>query len=115
MNPQSSHLDQLMTALRMENHALAARVGTSRQTIWKLRTGYTRMLPGWAKRIAPHLGVPWPELVEGAPVGESPDPSLSERELLGAFRSTDEQGREMILRFTRSLRSDTPEERVAAE
>lgn len=38
-----------------------------------------------------------------------------ERELLNAFRSTDEQGRDMILRLARSLRSDAPGERQAAE
>jgi hypothetical protein len=38
-----------------------------------------------------------------------------ERELLAAFRSTDRHGRELILRLVRSLRSDAPAQRAAAE
>ena len=51
----------------VENHQLAASAGTSRQAIYKLRKGLTRMLPHWAKRLAPHLGLEWQELVEGKP------------------------------------------------
>jgi DNA-binding XRE family transcriptional regulator len=113
MTRQSVHLDGLMTASGLENHELAAKVGTGRQTIWKLRNGYTRMLPDWARRIAPHLGVSWHELVDGAP-RESTVPA-AERELLHAFRSTDAQGREMMLRLARSLEHYAPTQREAAE
>jgi len=37
-----------------------------------------------------------------------------ERELLGAFWSTDDQSREMILRLAKSLRRKTPTQREAA-
>jgi hypothetical protein len=113
MSAQSEHLDRLMNGLGLDNHVLAARAGASRQTIWKLRNGYTRILPNWARRIAPHLGVPWHQLVDGtvsAPVG-----ATSESELLVAFRSTDDQGREMLLRFARSLDRYAPARREAAE
>lgn len=38
-----------------------------------------------------------------------------EREVIEAFRSTDDQGREMILRLARSLRINVSEQREAAE
>jgi DNA-binding XRE family transcriptional regulator len=63
--PRTTHLDRMMTELGLKNHELAAKVPTSRQAIYKLRNGNTRMLPHWAKRLAPHLGVSWQELIDG--------------------------------------------------
>jgi DNA-binding XRE family transcriptional regulator len=60
-----THLDRLMAERGMANHQLAKAIDEQRQSIWKLRKGVTRMLPHWAKRIAPHLGVDWQELIEG--------------------------------------------------
>jgi hypothetical protein len=75
-----THLDRLMAELGIENHDLAEKANTSRQAIWKLRNGYTRMLPNWAKRLAPHLGISWHELVEG-----SSEPADQTRSALNAL------------------------------
>jgi plasmid maintenance system antidote protein VapI len=114
MTLESTHLDGLMSVLRLENNELAAKIGTSRQTVWKLRHGHTRILAHWAKRIAPHVGASWQELVDGASAADRARTSSAEHQVLEAFRSTDDQGREMILRLVRSLRSE-PTQREAAE
>ena len=62
-----TYLDRVMAERGLENHQLAASAGSSRQAIYKLRKGLTRMLPHWAKRLAPHLGLEWQELVEVKP------------------------------------------------
>jgi hypothetical protein len=82
-----------MTELRLENYELAAMAGTSRQSIWKLRTGLTRMLPHWAKRLAPHLGISWQELIEGPP-----SPVDQDRAKWNAvYDALDEEGRRALL------------------
>jgi lambda repressor-like predicted transcriptional regulator len=54
--------------------------------------------------------------ISGVPVpGGDPLATPREREVIEGFRSTDDQGREMILRFVRSLRSEAPAQREAAE
>ncbi len=77
----------------LENHELAAKAGTSRQAIYKLRRGLTRMLPHWAKRLAGHLDVSWQELVEGAPTTEDQDRA----DLLAAFDTMDEEQKRALL------------------
>jgi transcriptional regulator with XRE-family HTH domain len=52
---------------------MAKKIGTSRQEIYKLRKGLTRVLPDWAKRLAPHLGVSWDELIDGSQASTSTD------------------------------------------
>lgn len=99
MSTDATHLDRLMTRLGLANHQLAADVGTSRQTIWKLRTGYSRMLPDWAKRLAPHLGVPWQELVDGAP--QEVDPARAE--LLAAYDAMNEEQRGVLLAMVKII------------
>jgi hypothetical protein len=53
-----------------------------------------------------------PERPKDAP---APDILPTERDLLAAFRSTDEQGRAMILRLARSLSTDAQAQREAAD
>jgi hypothetical protein len=86
-----TYLDRLMTELGIENHQLAKQADAERQAIHKLRRGITRMLPHWAKRLAPHLGVTWQELVEGAPA----DPD--EARLLAAYRALDKDRKQGLL------------------
>jgi transcriptional regulator with XRE-family HTH domain len=107
----TTHLDRLMTALGIPNHELAAKAGTSRQAIYKLRKGITRMLPDWAKRLAPHLGVPWQELVDGAPSADD----QARADLLAAYDvMNDEQRRALLVMAKAVVRSDPPEEPVPA-
>jgi transcriptional regulator with XRE-family HTH domain len=96
-----------MTQLGLANHELAAKVGTSRQTIYKLRNGITRMLPDWAKRIAPFLGVPWQELVDGTPLPLDREKA----ELLAAFDAMDREQRQALLTMAKGVvrRDPTPE------
>jgi DNA-binding XRE family transcriptional regulator len=92
-----------MTELGVANHELAAKVGTSRQAIYKLRNGITRMLPDWAKRIAPHLGVSWQELVDGTPS----DADLPRAELLAAYDAMSEEQRQALLVIARGMAPPT--------
>jgi hypothetical protein len=88
-----------MTELGIENHQLAAKADTSRQAIHKLRKGITRMLPDWAKRLAPHLGVSWQELVEGAPFPAD----RARLELLAAYDAMDEEQQRALLVMVKSM------------
>jgi plasmid maintenance system antidote protein VapI len=91
--PDRTHLDRLMTELGIENHQLATKAATSRQTIHKLRRGITRMLPDWAKRLAPHLGVTWEELITGPAAPGDP----ARADLLAAYDAMDEEKRRALL------------------
>jgi transcriptional regulator with XRE-family HTH domain len=99
-----NHLDRLMTLLGMQNHELAALAGTSRQAIYKLRNGNTRMLPDWAKRVAPHLGVHWLELLDGAPT----ESDQARADWLAAYEMLDERDRETLLRAAESMSRNSP-------
>lgn len=99
MTSTSTHLDRLMTQRGLANHQLAAKVGTSRQAIYKLRKGITRMLPDWAKRLAPHLGVPWQELVDGGLSADDQDRA----ELLAAYDAMDPEERRALLTMARGV------------
>jgi plasmid maintenance system antidote protein VapI len=94
-----THLDRLMTELGIENHQLAENAGTSRQAIHKLRRGITRMLPDWAKRLSPHLGVSWQELVDGTPTAAD----QSRAELLSAYDALTEEQRQALLTMANLL------------
>jgi hypothetical protein len=94
-----THLDRLMEALQLENYELAARAGTSRQAIYKLRKGLTRMLPHWAKRLAPHLDVSWQELVEGVPTNVDTDRA----DLLAAYEAMDDEQRQALLAMAKVI------------
>lgn len=69
----------------MSGPALAGAVGTSKQQIHKLRIGERKLTRGWAERLAPHLGVTWPEVMGWT--GELPRPPVNpktQRQSLGA-------------------------------
>jgi transcriptional regulator with XRE-family HTH domain len=91
-----------MTSIGIENHELAAKAGTSRQAIWKLRNGLTRVLPDWAKRLAPHLGVSWEELVDGAPVPAD----QTRTDLLAIYDAMNEEQRRALLTVAKVMRPD---------
>ena len=99
MTPRDTHLDRLMTELGMENHELAAKAKTNRQSIYKLRNGNTRMLPHWAKRLAPHLGVSWQDLVDGptSPVEQT------RAELLTIYDSINDEQRRALMVSARAM------------
>lgn len=94
-----THLDRLMTERGLQNHDLAGKANTSRQSIHKLRRGLTRMSPVWAKRLAPYLGVAWQELIEG-PVDAA---DAARAELLGAYDAMSEIGRASLMDVARGL------------
>jgi transcriptional regulator with XRE-family HTH domain len=98
--PYPNRLQECMARAELNDPQLAEAVGTTRQQIHKLRHGERKLTVEWAKRLAPILEVSWQELITGSP----PDPA--ERELVGAYRSADDMGREMLLRFARALRPD---------
>jgi transcriptional regulator with XRE-family HTH domain len=104
-----TYLDRLMAERGLENHELAARAGTSRQAIYKLRRGLTRMLPHWAKRLAGHLGVSWQELVEGMPTSADQDRA----DLLAAYEAMDEEQRRALLAMAKVIvrQEEAPERR----
>jgi DNA-binding XRE family transcriptional regulator len=99
-----------MTELGLANHQLAAKANASRQTIFKLRTGVTRMLPHWAKRLAPHLGVAWQEMIDG-----TPSPADQARvDLMAAYDAmTDEQRRALLIVAKGMVPAERPSEPVA--
>ena len=99
--PYNNRLEQCMRAAGINDPELADLAATTKQQIFKLRHGERKLTVEWAKRLAPHLHVAWQEMIEG-PVA---DPAA--RELLEAYRTTDQQGRDMLLRLARSLRRDT--------
>jgi transcriptional regulator with XRE-family HTH domain len=103
-----TYLDRLMAERGLENHELAAKAGTSRQAIYKLRRGLTRMLPDWAKRLAGPLGVSWQELVEGMPTSADQDRA----DLLAAYEAMDEEQRRALLAMAKVIvRQETAPER----
>lgn len=80
--PYPNRLDELMLRVGISGPRLADLAGTSKQQVHKLRHGNRKMTREWAERIAPHLGVDWPEVIgwEGAAPGAPPDgrPSLTD-------------------------------------
>ena len=108
MATYDTYLDRLMAERGLENHELAAKAETSRQAIYKLRRGLTRMLPDWAKRLAGPLGVSWQELVEGMPTSADQDRA----ELLAAYEAMDEEQRRALLAMAKVIvRQETAPER----
>ena len=109
MAKYDTYLDRLMAERGLENHELAAQAGTSRQAIYKLRRGLTRMLPDWAKRLAGPLGVSWQELVEGMPTPADQDRT----DLLAAYDAMDEEQRRALLAMAKVIvrQEEAPERR----
>lgn len=85
-----------MTERAIGNAELARLTEASRQDIYKLRRGLIRMLPPWAKRLAPHLGpgIRWQDLIDGPP-STAPDPGLAK--LISAYEATDDEGRALLV------------------
>ncbi|MBS1037195.1 LexA family transcriptional regulator [Gluconobacter cerinus] len=65
MTDHPTRLADLMARERLTDPELGRRADTSKQQIFKLRKGERKMSREWAERLAPHLGVTWPELMEG--------------------------------------------------
>jgi transcriptional regulator with XRE-family HTH domain len=62
-----NRLSELMRAAGLTDPKLAVRVGTTRQSIGRLRRGHAQITPEWAQRLAPHLGVAWQSLFDESP------------------------------------------------
>jgi len=58
-------LGAAMERAGMTDPDLAARAGTTKQQIFKLRRGERKLTVDWAHRLAPHLGASLPELLLG--------------------------------------------------
>lgn len=67
-----NRLNELMTLRGLTGVAIAKAAGTSKQQIHKLRYGDRKMTREWAEKLAPALGVSWPEVMGW--VGELPKP-----------------------------------------
>jgi hypothetical protein len=88
--------------------ALARSLDMSKQQIFNLRKGHRKLTVEWAKRIAPHLQVPWQELITGSP---TPPLDQAGADLLAAFYSMDRRDRETLLRVAdRMRREDGPDD-----
>lgn len=98
--------------------AIAKMLGLSVPAVgnWTMRDEIPREhhLALWRLAMAKNVAWTPPDAVGLVLVPEAEQPP-PERELVAAFRSIDEQGREMILRLVRSLRSDARVQREAAE
>jgi hypothetical protein len=77
-----------MTQAGITDPELANAAGTTKQQIHKLRHRERKLTVQWAKRLAPHLGSTWQELIEG-PLAPS---DARRTDLLAAYDATDEQG-----------------------
>jgi len=92
--PYPNQLSSFMRARGLTDPALAGALGISKQQIFNLRRGHRKLTVEWAKRLAPHLGISWEELITGSP-SISSDPSRAE--LLAAYDAmTDEQRRALL-------------------
>jgi transcriptional regulator with XRE-family HTH domain len=109
-------LAELMRAAGLNDPALAGLVGTSKQQIFKLRTGAVQLRREWAERLAPQLGVDWQYLMgwdsvpsSGSPITASHEPSarLAPRPELRALM----KAIGIRIRFVRTARmvADLPE------
>lgn len=98
----SNSLGACMKIAGLTDPQLAERVGTTKQTIFKLRHGERKLTVQWAKKLAPHLGMNWERLVQ--------DPRLNDDHrrdaVLAAFDSVSEDGRDLLYRVARTLRPD---------
>jgi hypothetical protein len=89
-------------------------VANNHKLISRLRAGYGVNSQTHDRIIAFIEGSVAPGLAISTQFRQGPMLVPAERELLGAFWSTDDQGREMILRLAKSLRRKTPTQREAA-
>lgn len=67
---KAKRLDERMIQCGIGQKPLADLIGTTKQTIYKLANGITKISPEWAQKIAPHLNVT-PEWL--LMLGEEPD------------------------------------------
>lgn len=69
-----NRLGELMRSGRWTDPALGSEVGTTKQQIFKLRTGKRKLTREWAERLAGPLGVTWPEVMgwTGMTAGAAP-------------------------------------------
>jgi hypothetical protein len=100
--PYSNHLARFMRERRLTDPGLARllKPEISKQQIFNLRKGHRKLTVEWAKRLAPHLEVPWQELITGSP-GEPADEGRAF--LLSAFDLMDPNDRETLLRVAQSM------------
>ena len=78
---------------------LAAKVGTSKQQIFKLRRGERELTPTWARKIGPLLNVSWIDLFD-----ETEGPADRQRmQLLAAFNAMGEENQATLLRVAQGL------------
>jgi len=98
--------------------AVAKALGLSLQAVsnWSMRDAIASEHRVAIWRLAMAKNVEWaPPGAEGLVLASAAEQSRSEREVLASFRSTDEQDREMILRFAKALRREAPALLEAAE
>lgn len=106
-----SFADKLRAAMEAQGinqSELSRRLGISSQAVnqW-LREGGTAPRGSRLQEIAGVLGVTVSELL-GEQELPAPAENLQRAELISAFASADEHGRELLLRLARSLKSEAP-------
>lgn len=111
------HTGEILKALGGPS-AVAKALGLSLPAVsnWTMRNAIASEHHIAIWRLAMTKNVDWaPPGAEGLVLAPAAEHSRSEREVLDAFRSIDEQGRELILRLVRSLRGDARSQPEAAE
>ncbi len=100
--PYPNHLSAFMHASGLTDPGLANALGISKQQIFNLRRGHRKLTVEWAKRLAPHLGISWQELITGSP----PEPSdQTQADLLAAYAAMTEEQRQALLTMANLLAS----------
>lgn len=98
--PYQNYLAEFMRESGLNDPKLADRLEISKQQVFNLRRGHRKLTVEWAKRIAPHLGVSWQELITG-----SPDPWRKQAriDLLAAFDAMNDERRRALLATAKEL------------
>lgn len=107
--PYPNELARFMRVQGLTDPDLARLLEITKQQIFNLRHGHRKLTVEWARKLAPHLGVSWQELITGAP-GSSSDPVRDS--LLAAYDLMESGDRETLLRVAEGLcRAERPEPR----
>jgi transcriptional regulator with XRE-family HTH domain len=98
--PYPNHLARFMRAKGLTDPDLARPLEITKQQIFNLRKGHRKLTVEWARRLAPHLGVSWQELITGAPAPPD-DPNLAT--ILASYAVLDERKRETLALVAQGL------------
>jgi len=93
--PYPNRLAECMAQAKVNDPQLAEAAGTTKQQIFKLRRGERKLTVEWARRLAPHLKMPWRALIDGpATNAEPPHPMAGYGQRIAVARAEREQTEE---------------------